>query len=286
MGRPPTWPSHEHLRAIYEHMGDGILIVDALGVVVCANPAASRMLTGRDGMLEGEMFGFPISDRHAVVIDLITGTSGVRSAEMRVSDVEWHGEPARLLSLRDITEQATLLARLEHAAHVDHVTGLPNRVQFYGRLEQAVRESRRHGGLVALLFIDLDDFKSVNDRHGHGVGDAFLAVAGRRLEALLRSEDSVARLGGDEFTVVLTQLQSAAEAEIVANKIIESFALPFDVAHHSIRSGVSIGIALFPQDADTVDDLVRLADGAMYVAKGLGKGTYRFHSAESGTPPV
>jgi diguanylate cyclase len=257
-------------------MVDGILIVDAQGVVVSANPAAAQMLGGRHGNIVGEVFGFPVVDRNAFVIDLVTDLPGVRSAEMRVAAIEWRGEPAHLLSLRDVTVQVTLFGKLERAAHYDLVTGLPNRSSFHERLEQALRESRRHGGLIALLFIDLDDFKGVNDLHGHGIGDAFLAVAGRRLEALLRAEDSVARLGGDEFTVVLTQLKDPFEAEVVAKKIIDSFAQLFDVDGHAIRSSVSIGLALFPQDADTLEDLVRRADSAMYVAKDAGKGTYRF----------
>ncbi|MBA2668444.1 MAG: GGDEF domain-containing protein [Trueperaceae bacterium] len=284
MGGSFTWPSHEHLRAIYEHMVDGILVVNAQGVVVCANPAASRMLSGNGATIEGKVFGFPIVDRNAVVIDLIADLRGVRSAEMRVSAVEWRGEPAHLLSLRDITEQVTLIGDLERAANFDTVTGLPNRSQFHQRLEHAVRESRRHAGLVALLFIDLDDFKAVNDLYGHGIGDEFLALAGRRLEALLRENDTLARLGGDEFTVVLTQLQHPREAEVVANKIIKSFRAPFDIATHAINCGASIGITVFPQDADTVEDLVRKADSAMYVAKNAGKSTYRFYSSDAESP--
>jgi diguanylate cyclase (GGDEF)-like protein len=280
----PTWPDHEHLRAIYEHMIDGILIVDAEGVIVCANPAAVRMLAGGagTGTLAGELFGFPVADRNAVVIDLLSDRHGVRSAEMRVAGIDWRGERAHLLSLRDITEQTALLGLLERAANFDLVTGLPNRQQFHRRLEQAIQESRRHGGLIALFFIDLDDFKSVNDRHGHGVGDAYLASVGRRLEDLLREGDSVARLAGDEFTVLLTQLAHPHEAEVVAAKIVSSLGQPFEVSGLAIASGASLGIALFPQDADTGDALVRRADLAMYVAKNHGKGTYRFYTRTSG----
>lgn len=281
MARPSAQPDHEHLRAIYELMVDGILIVDAQGVIVCANPAATRMLAGRTGTLDGEHFGFPIADRNAVVIHLVTQVLGVRTAEMRVVPIEWRGESAHLLSLRDVTEQAKLLGELERAANFDFVTGLPNRVQFTQHLEQAVRESRRHGGLVALLFIDLDDFKSVNDEHGHGVGDAFLKMAGQRLAALLREEDSVARLAGDEFTVVLTHLQHPQEAEVVAIKILASLEQPFELGDRTITAGASIGIALFPYDADDGDVLVRRADAAMYQAKQLGKGRYWLYSTEA-----
>jgi diguanylate cyclase (GGDEF)-like protein len=285
MARRPTIPDHEHLRSIYEFVVDGILIVDAHGVIVCANPAATKMFAGRMKVLEGQVFGFPIEDRNAVVIDLLTHTHGVRAAEMRVAAIEWRGEPAHLLSLRDVTEQTTLLAQLQRAANFDFVTGLPNRAQFTRYLEQAIRESRRHGGLIALLFIDLDDFKRINDEHGHGVGDAFLKVVGQRLAALLREEDSVARLAGDEFTVVLTQLRHPQEAAVVASKIVESLAQPFEVDDRSITSGASIGVALFPQDADTGDLLIRRADIAMYEAKKLGRSMYRFYSTDANAGP-
>jgi diguanylate cyclase (GGDEF)-like protein len=278
----PTWPDHEHLRAIYEHMVDGILIVDAEGVIVCANPAAVRMLASGAGTLEGESFGFPVADRKAVVIDLLGDRRGVRAAEMRVAEIGWRGETAHLLSLRDITEQTVLLRQLELAANFDLVTGLPNRQQFHRRLDQAILESRRHGGRIALLYIDLDGFKGVNDRYGHGVGDAYLASVGRRLEDLLRDGDSVARLAGDEFTVLLTQLAQPDEAEVVATKIVSSLGLPFDVSGHAIPSGASIGIALFPDDADTSVELVRRADVAMYAAKNHGKSTFRFYTRTSG----
>ena len=278
MARAHILPDHEHLLAIYELMSDGILIVDAEGVIVCANPAAAHMLAGRTRMLEGEVFGFPIADRNAVIIDLLTDVLDVRTAEMRVAAIEWRGEAAHLLSLRDITQQTTLLRQLEQAANFDLVTGLPNRGQFQRRLEQAIRESRRHGGLIAVLFIDLDDFKRVNDQHGHDVGDVYLKMVGQRLNDLLREEDSAARLAGDEFTVLLTQLEQPRDAEAVALKIVASLGLPFDIGAHTITSAASIGIAIFPHDADAGHALVSRADAAMYEAKRAGKNMYRFYS--------
>jgi len=280
MDRPPTQPDHEHLKAMYESMVDGILIVDSNGVIVAANPAATEMLAGLTGRLEGEVFGFPIADRNAVVIDLLNRLDGVRSAEMRVGPIRWRGEPAHLLSLRDITEQTRLLEQLERAASFDFVTGLPNRAQFSQHLDQAIKESRRHRAPVGLLFIDLDDFKLVNDEHGHGVGDALLKLVGERLGALLREVDSVARLSGDEFAVLLTHLQHPDEAEVVADKIVASLGQPFDIAGHEINSAASVGIALYPRDADDAVALLRRADVAMYQAKKLGKNTYRSFSMD------
>lgn len=280
MDQPPTQPDHEHLKAIYESMVDGILIVDTNGLIVCANPAATRMLVGSGGGLVGEVFGFPIADRNAVVIDLFNHVHGVRSAEMRVGHIEWRGRPAHLLSLRDITEQTRLLGQLERAANFDFVTGLPNRTQFNHHLEQALKESRRHKAQIAVLFIDLDDFKLVNDEHGHGIGDAFLKLVGERLQAVLREVDSVARLSGDEFAVLLTHLQLPDEAEVVARKIVESLGQPFEIAGRTVATAASVGIALFPRDADDAEDLVRRADVAMYQAKRLGKNRYRVFSMD------
>ncbi len=280
MDHPPTQPDHEHLKAIYESMLDGVLVVDSNGLIVCANPAATRMLAGPDGRLEGEAFGFPIADGNAVVIDLLGRLHGVQVAEMRVGLIEWRGEPAHLLSLRDITEQTRLLEQLERAANFDFVTGLPNRAQFSQHLDQAIKESRRHKAPVGLLFIDLDDFKYVNDQHGHGVGDALLKLVGERLGTLLREVDSVARLGGDEFAVLLTHLQHPDEAEVVAGKIVASLGQPFNIAGRAIHSGTSVGIALFPDDADDAAALFRRADVAMYQAKKLGKSTFRRFSLD------
>ncbi len=283
MDRPPTQPDHEHLKAIYESMVDGILIVDLNGVIVCANPAAARMLAGPTGRPEGEAFGFPIADRNAVVIDLINQLHGVRSVEMRLGYIEWRGAPAHLLSLRDITEQTRLLEQLERAASFDFVTGLPNRALFSQHLDHALKDSRRHNSTVGLLFIDLDDFKRVNDEHGHGVGDALLKLVGERLGELLRAVDSVARLSGDEFAVLLTHIQHPDEAEIVAGKIVASLGQPFDIAGRAITSGASVGIALFPRDADEAAALLRRADDAMYEAKKLGKNTFRSFALDSDT---
>jgi len=280
MDHPPTLPDHEHLKAIYESMVDGVLIVDSNGLIVCANPAATTMLASTTGRLEGEVFGFPIADRNAVVIDLIDQLHGVRSAEMRVGQIQWRGKPAHLLTLRDITEQTRLHDKLERAANYDFVTGLPNRAQLGQLLDQAIKESRRHKATVGLLFIDLDDFKDVNDQHGHGIGDAFLKLAGERLAAILREVDYVARLGGDEFAVLLTHLQHPDEAEVVAGKIVESLGRPFEIDGRVISSGASVGIALFPADADDADALLRRADVAMYQAKKLGKNTYRRFSMD------
>ena len=270
MGKQPRTPGPAQLRAIYERMTDGVLIVDDDGLILEANPAAQAMLPqGRSGV-GGAQFGFPIADRNAVVIELFSAGGEVRTAEMRVSSLEWHGRPARLLILRDITEQTELLQRLHRAANYDPVTGLPNRMLFHEHITQAIREARRHDDRVGLLFVDFDGFKRVNDTFGHDVGDRLLHQIGRRLQQVLREGDSVARFAGDEFLITLTQVSDVNEASVVARKVLATFEAPFELNEHTVTTSASIGVAFFPDDAENASELLRRADGAMYRAKEQG----------------
>jgi diguanylate cyclase (GGDEF)-like protein/PAS domain S-box-containing protein len=175
----------------------------------------------------------------------------------------------------DITDALAAQARIEHLAHFDTVTGLPNRSLFFDRLEQALALARRNGSRVALLFLDLDRFKPVNDTHGHGVGDALLRVVAERLLSCVRETDTVARFAGDEFTVILPGIGHRDDAVRVAEKILEAIGAPFQVAGHVLHIGVSIGIALFPDDATEAQSLIARADTAMYRAKSAGRHTWR-----------
>ena len=263
---------------MFEHMVDGVLVVDAQGVIRFANPAAHKLLVGDAHGLVGEDFGFPVTDGGSVVLDLFGSGTGMRTAEMRVAAIQWEGKKAHLLSLRDLTERVQLLRQLEHLVNYDTVTGLPTRVLLYEHLAQAIKEARRHGHTVALLFVDLDGFKRINDTLGHASGDALLRLVGQRLQATVREGDNVARLAGDEFTVTLTQVRAAADAEAVARKISQRLAQPYNLGNDSVCTSASIGIALFPQDADGPEELIKRADRAMYRAKALGKETYAFYS--------
>ena len=160
------------------------------------------------------------------------------------------------------------------AAH-DPLTGLPNKTLVDDRLAMACERATREHALAALLFIDLDGFKGVNDSKGHEAGDRVLVEVARRLEAGLRKVDTAARLGGDEFLVVLDGIGSRADADTVAAKLIELIAQPIDVGTETVQIGASIGIAVFPEDTRQVSDLVRLADGAMYGVKRAGKNGYQ-----------
>jgi diguanylate cyclase (GGDEF)-like protein/PAS domain S-box-containing protein len=181
---------------------------------------------------------------------------------------------------------ATLIKRraleleLEHMAYHDTLTGLPNRTLFLDRLQQAVTRSQRGGRRGAALFVDLDNLKVTNDALGHAVGDALLQSVGERLRASVRADDTVARIGGDEFTLVLSEVEDAAAAANVAEKLLVALRAPFHLLGHVVHVSASVGITLFPDDATDADTLVRHGDTAMYQAKAQGKDRYRFFTRE------
>ena len=180
-----------------------------------------------------------------------------------------------------ITRRMVDQAHLKLLALFDPLTELPNRRLFFDRLRMALEHGRRNKSVFGLLYIDLDGFKGVNDTYGHEAGDELLRVVAGRLSRTLRKSDTVARLGGDEFAIIIDQLDSATGAEIIAEKILSSIAQPIPLKSGDAKVGASIGIAMFPEDADTAEALLQMADKAMYVSKNQGKNRYTFNSAES-----
>lgn len=179
-------------------------------------------------------------------------------------------------SMRSKAEASLRQAReeLHHLAHTDMLTGLPNRTAFYTQLPLALNQAKRNDDLLAVLFIDLDNFKPINDTYGHETGDLLLQQATYRLQQRLRSSDYIARFGGDEFVAILPGIHEKNEISIIAEKLISALATPFIIDGHICNIGVSIGVGLFPDCASSVDDLVQLADHAMYTAKLGGKNGY------------
>lgn len=169
---------------------------------------------------------------------------------------------------------------LSEIANNDALTGLPNRRLLEDRMMQALKAAKRSDNIVAVLFLDLDYFKTVNDLHGHAVGDELLKLVAMRLNNLLRSDDTVARIGGDEFIVLLPTLDDEQQAITTADKIVSALALPFDLAKHTLQLSVSVGIALYPQHADEPSDLIDHADIAMYAAKRKGKNCCVIYESE------
>ncbi|HEV7799482.1 MAG TPA: EAL domain-containing protein, partial [Burkholderiales bacterium] len=180
----------------------------------------------------------------------------------------------------DVTARKRAEERLVHLAHYDQLTGLPNRVLFYDRLKQALAQARRNDWITAVLFIDLDRFKAVNDTIGHAGGDLLLKDVSDRLARCVRAADTLGRLGGDEFAVVLSKLGTPQDAAGIAAAILEALAEPFDIEGHEIYTTASIGIAVYPSDTENTDILIRNADTAMYEAKAAGRNVYRFYTAE------
>ncbi|HZV55962.1 MAG TPA: EAL domain-containing protein [Rhodocyclaceae bacterium] len=181
--------------------------------------------------------------------------------------------------LTDITERKHAEERIHHLAYYDALTGLPNRSLLYKLVDQALAEARRNGMHGALLFVDLNRFKPINDTLGHGIGDLLLQQVASRLRGALRNEDVVARLGGDEFVIALFDISKREHAGIVAQKVLAALDKPFHANAHELNIGAAIGISVYPQDGFDTETLLRLADIAMYRAKGTGDG-YAFYSRE------
>ena len=178
---------------------------------------------------------------------------------------------------RDITARKASESIVEHLAHHDALTDLPNRLLMTDRLNQSLAQTRRDRVKLALLFVDLDKIKPVNDTHGHDVGDMLLKEAARRLrEVVVRESDTVARLGGDEFVVVLPRVGAEHDVSVVADRILKALARPFFINNKEIRISASIGVALAPQHGENASRLLKNADAAMYAAKNSGRNAFRF----------
>ena len=190
------------------------------------------------------------------------------------------GEGPRFVVIsRDVTDNKLAEEKVLQLAHFDALTGLPNRSLLADRCQQALGAAQRHGQCVALLFLDLDHFKNINDALGHRVGDALLCAVAQRLSGLLREQDTIARLGGDEFILVLPDTDAVGAAH-VAEKLLRAADQPFDIDAHELVITPSMGIAMYPQDGKDFDTLSRCADAAMYIAKQGGRNHYRFFTAE------
>ena len=285
--------------AVFDNAQEGILITDPRGRILAVNEAF-REITGyteaevlgqtpamfksgrhdagfyrdmwgtlaRTGRWQGEVWD---RRKDGDIFPKWLSISAIRDAEGQLSHY--------VALFADITHLKESEARLEHLAHFDPLTDLPNRLLFHSRLEHALEQARRHGHRLAILFLDLDHFKTVNDSLGHPAGDELLVAVSQRIHARLRDTDTLARLGGDEFVILLEQLEEAQQAAVVAMELLRVLKEPILLCgSHEIFIGGSIGISLYPDDARESMQLVRNADAALYQAKEQGRNTYSFYT--------
>ena len=297
-------PYHEQpevlAQAIIASAPDGILLVDDSNHILLANSAMEKIC----GYTRTELVGQPVEiflppqarERHRTNVQRYAANPQQRPmgmvenlslqhksgrmvpVDIALGQVVRDGGQATVVFVRDITGIKELQRQMQFHATRDTLTGLANRWMFNQHLAQAFRQMGRQPGKLALLLLDLDDFKSANDRHGHAVGDLVLVEAARRIAASVRTGDVIARLGGDEFVVLLREI-GTSDAVVVAEKIVDALAQPCMVEGHGITLGGSIGIAYCPDDAQDADTLMRYADMAMYRAKSLGRGQCAVYSA-------
>jgi diguanylate cyclase (GGDEF)-like protein/PAS domain S-box-containing protein len=279
--------------ALVQHASDLVTIVEADATILFQSPSVTRILGWDEETSLGTNLLDAIHDsdreRWRTIVDLLSEDSGEMVIEWRArhADGSWRNlqtvvtnlihEPSvggLVLNSRDITDQKALEEQLRHQAFHDALTGLANRALFSEQLDQAVRRRGRIGGGLALLFIDLDKFKTVNDLHGHALGDELLKQTAERLRATLRDADAIARLGGDEFAVLFEGIALDSYPRSAAERIIESFAQPFCVQSSEVHVTASIGMALDESGTESAEDLLRNADLAMYAAKTKNEGSY------------
>jgi diguanylate cyclase (GGDEF)-like protein/PAS domain S-box-containing protein len=294
----------QSLQVVFGQAIDGIVMVTQAGDVVSANPAAQRML----GRTAEQLVGQPLAQWIAPARDS-AGALPVMHGQFEARAMRADGQSFpldvtineagagqgvnRIAMLRDITERKRHETRLAQLANYDTLTGLPNRSLFMNNLRQAMARAERHGRTMALMFLDLDRFKVINDSLGHHIGDQLLQRVAGLLASSVRQGDAVARrdgaddvyrLGGDEFTVVLEDLADDQAAATVANRVLAVLEQPLMIEGNLLHASTSIGIALFkPGDAADVEGLVKQADMAMYRAKEVARGTYQFFSTDLGS---
>lgn len=280
--------SEAQLRALFAAMNDVIVVLDRLGCCLKIAPTNPEFKHGFDREIIGKTIHDVLPQAQADIflkgigraLELQQAIQVEYSLEIDERQV-WFAAGVSPLSediviwvARDITERKIAEQQLRHSALHDALTGLPNRVLFMERLENSLKHTKlRRDYLFAVLFLDFDQFKIINDRFGHLVGDRLLVAIARRLEKCVRPIDTVARLGGDEFTILLEEIQDSNDATQVADRIHHELTLPFSVNGHEVFTSTSIGIALGKPEYDSPEDLLCHADTAMYEAKVLGKGS-------------
>lgn len=286
------------MRAILDTLNEGVVSVDEDGAIVRLNPAAEALFGVAAVSAKGQSVSAFVDGGEDGDFDLSVATlarEDLRNVPARVKNAGEENGISVLLSscridseadastqfalvLQNIQDRKLADEQIRNLEIYDPLTGLANRQEFMRRLEDAVALSRRSGNLVALLFLDLDRFKQINDTYGHPIGDGLLNEVASLLGDVTREIDTVAHLGGDEFAIVMPEVRGLLEPQKLAERIIESIAEPITVGGTLLKTGTSIGISFYPNDANEIDELIRLADIALYDAKRDGRGTFKAHS--------
>ncbi|HJV74634.1 MAG TPA: EAL domain-containing protein [Noviherbaspirillum sp.] len=288
--------SMQQASMVYQYSSEGMTITDPDGVIIDVNPAFTR-ITGytRDEVIGRNPKVLQSGRQNQAFYEdmwkalLSTGhwegeiwnrrKNGEVYAEWLVINTSYKADGSafrRMAIFSDITERKKFNDLIWQQANFDSLTGLPNRHMFRDRLEQEIRKSHRAGLPLALMFIDLDRFKEVNDTLGHAVGDNLLKEAAQRLTSCVRESDTVARLGGDEFTIILGELSAPNSVERIAQEILQKMAKPFELEEETAYLSASIGITFYPDDATELEDLLKNADQAMYAAKDGGRNRHNY----------
>lgn len=315
LGLIALWSSHQHHRgflreksllqeakeytdSILRTILDGIVIIDERGLIRSVNPSSGRVfgytaeeMVGKNvSMLipkpyreehDGFILRYLQTGEHKVIGTGFREVEGLRRdgtvfpLEISLSEVRFGKHRHFMALVRDITQRKEAEALLVHLAHYDALTGLPSRTLFRDRATHAILHASRVGRLLAVLYLDLDYFKSVNDRLGHEAGDQVLKIVGQRIIGCLRATDMASRLGGDEFVVVLNDLLNTNDAFGVVKTLLEALAKPFDLSGKESCLTVSIGVAFYPADGEDLDSLLKEADAAMYRAKERGRNNFQ-----------
>lgn len=288
----------KRLEGIINTVADGVITVDDAGIIQSFNPAAESIF----GFKAAEIIGHnvrvllpkPVVEDAAAVsgrelVDIM-GTEGEATGkrkdgnifpmEIAVRKLKTGDELTFTSIVRDISERKRLEERMAHLAHHDQLTGLPNRHVIMDRLEAGFNRALRHKASLAVLFIDLDKFKPINDTFGHAVGDEVLRVVADRLLTTVRKSDTVARVGGDEFIILLEDLNNIEDVELVAKNVLKILTKAMIIEGSNQTIGASIGIAIYPDHAASQQDLLERADQAMYAVKQSGRNSYRMYSSE------
>lgn len=294
---------HERSRVVLESVADAVIATDREGRIDYMNPVATALTGWTQEQVLGQLYGDVLMrqdpDSGAELPDpvalclhqhsrpVLPHTVILRSRDggehpIRESVAPLRSDDGHLLgavvTFQDVSQAHAMAVQLAHQAQHDALTGLPNRLLLRDRLQQCLQMSRRNGSLFALMFMDLDHFKQVNDELGHAVGDELLRQVTQRIVAGLRATDTASRLGGDEFVVLLPQIDSALDAGTAATHLLERVAQPYQLGERRLTASFSIGIAVHPHDGDDEDTLMRHADVAMYQAKRQGRNRYCFHA--------